>query len=332
MDTSGVLDLNQGLADNYPFVALCRCPGASYCQALNIGIGESKGEFILCLNDDVALDKMFIPEALKGFAISQDIGMVSGKILRFDQRTIDSAGLSVSIWRTAKERGYGKPDKGQLEKAGFVFGVGGAVAFYRREMLERIKLEGEYFDSDFGFFYEDLDLAWRGGRFGFRGYYMPTAVAYHARGLTARGGRGINKPFARRFLDNALHSRLIKNRYLTMIKNESLWGFILYLPFIFFYDCASWGYVLLFRRGVLRHFASNPGCFKRAWRKRKLILLLRRVQDSRYGGIFEHNYTSKAYMVKSHEVGRYNAPSAHIGAQEFKPIRQRQADPSQSSG
>lgn len=38
-----------------------------YAGALNKGINLSRGEFILCLNDDVILDRQFIQEALRGF-------------------------------------------------------------------------------------------------------------------------------------------------------------------------------------------------------------------------------------------------------------------------
>jgi GT2 family glycosyltransferase len=244
--------------------------GFSYAEALNVGIARTHGKFLLCLNDDVVLDKDFVKNGISGFAAGEDIGMVSAKVLRFDKKTIDTTGLSLSIWRSAKERGYGRKDKGQFGKPGCVFGVGGAVAFYRRQALEQIKLEEEYFDPDFAFFYEDLDLAWRLQRCGFTGYYIPQAVAYHLRGLTTRTGKGINQPFARRFLSDQLHSRLIKNRYLAMIKNESLSGLILHLPFILLYDCLSWGYLLLFKRGALKYFLHDLGCLKRAWRKRYL--------------------------------------------------------------
>ncbi|MCX5714833.1 MAG: hypothetical protein NT033_08575 [Candidatus Omnitrophica bacterium] len=141
-------------------------------------------------------------------------------------------------------------------------------------MLEQIKLGGEYFDNDFGFFYEDLDVAWRAQRHGFRGYYIPTAVAYHLRGFTARKGEGIDKPFARRFLSNELHARLIRNRYLAMLKNESLSGFLLRLPFIFLYDCASLAFVLLFKRGVFNNFGGSLKCFKGSLERRRLIKIL----------------------------------------------------------
>lgn len=239
-----------------------------YCKALNKGIGMSKRDFILCLNDDVTLDKEFIKEALNAFDIDKRIGMVSGKILRSDRRTIDSTGLFLSIFRTAKERGYSLKDKGQYEKEGYIFGVNGAVAFYRRAMLEDIKIGSEYFDTDYRLFYEDLDIAWRAQNSGWRAYYTPLAIAYHARGATVRSGDGINKPFARRYLSNSLHLDLIKNRHLTIIKNESFISFMLHLPFILFYDFLVYGYILFFKPSLMRKIIINFKYFNSAFKKR----------------------------------------------------------------
>lgn len=217
----------------------------SYCQSLNQGIVKSRGDFVLCLNDDVSLSKDFVKEALKGFEISDKIGMVSGKILRMDAKTIDSTGLFLSIFRTAKERGYGYQDKGQFEKPGYVFGATGAAAFYRKTMLEQIKLGKDYFDERFGFFYEDLDIAWRAQNHGWQGYYIPQAVAYHVRGASLRQLKGINKKFARNYLSRDLLWRLIRNRYLVIKRNDSLPYFLLYLPFILCYDIFVWIHYLL---------------------------------------------------------------------------------------
>jgi len=252
MDNSLNQDFSLAVAKAYPEVKLYSgTKNLFYCQAINKGIEVAKGNFILCLNDDVILDKKFIEEALRGFRINARIGMVSGKILRFDRMTIDSTGLFLSPFRTAKERGYGIKDRGQFDKEGYIFGVNGAVSFYHKEMLEQIKLDGEYFDSDFRFFYEDLDLAWRAHNLGWKGYYIPQALAYHARGATARQERGINKKFARRYLTNELHFDLVKNRYLTMIKNEDVLEFLVFLPFSIMYDVLVLTYILLFRWKLL---------------------------------------------------------------------------------
>ena len=76
-----------------------------FAGALNKGIGLSSQDFVLCLNDDVVLDSLFIQEAIRGFYQDSSIGMVSGKILRSDGMRIDSTGLCLTPWRTARERG-----------------------------------------------------------------------------------------------------------------------------------------------------------------------------------------------------------------------------------
>ncbi len=255
-----------------------------YCQALNQGITKSSGEFVLCLNDDVVLAPSFIEEALKGFTLSENIGMVSGKILRMDKHTLDSTGLFLTCWRTAKERGYGKKDHGQFQKPGYIFGVNGAVAFYRREMLEQIQIErteavpcgdslclSEYFDQDFRIFYEDLDIAWRAQRFGWRGYYVSKAIACHLRGGTVRIENGVNKKYARHYLRDELFVDLIKNRYLVIIKNDSFFKFILFLPAIILYDIFSWLYIIVFRRRLIKLIMVNLAYIPAAFKKRSIL-------------------------------------------------------------
>jgi GT2 family glycosyltransferase len=194
--------------------------------------------------------------------------MVSGKILRLEAGLVDSTGLYLSLFRTAKERGYGQPDRGQFESPGYIFGVCGAAAFYRRKMIEEIKEDPEYFDENFHFFYEDLDVAWRAQNRGWKGYYVPTAIAYHARGGTARRKEGIGKSFARFYISDDLQFELIKNRYLTIIKNETLLGFLLHLPFILIYDLAALGFLVLFRPKVIPKLLDLPKFMKSAFRKR----------------------------------------------------------------
>jgi len=175
----------------------------------------------------------------------------------------------LSIWRTAKERGYGHKDRGQFEKEESVFGVNGAVAFYRRDMLDDIVQNGDYFDRDFRIFYEDLDVAWRASRRGWKGYYVPAAIAYHVRGGTVRSSRGTGKPYARRYLSHTLHADLIKNRYLVLIKNESAGSFLLHLPGLIFYDFIMWSYILLFRPCLIKTFLLNLKYLKSALRNRR---------------------------------------------------------------
>jgi len=247
------LALAQDINKLYPSVRIYSCSGDPfYAQALNQGISLAKGEFILCLNDDVILDKEFIRQARQGFLIKNNIGSVSGKILRSDGKTLDSTGLFLTPWRTAKERGYGRQDLGQFEQEGFIFGVNGAVAFYRKQMLEEAKDKNGYFDSRFGMFYEDLDICWRAKRRGWLAYYLPAALAFHVRGGSFRPDSGIGKAIARRYLNDQLHCDLIKNRYLTIAKNETRLDFLLHLVPILIYDFCAWSYVLIFCPRIIK--------------------------------------------------------------------------------
>lgn len=263
----------------YPGIKLYSSPeNLFYCGALNKGINISGGDFVLCLNDDVILDNAFIERAISAFNIDAKIGMVSGKVLRSDGKTIDSTGLFLNCFRAAKERGYGHKDNGRYEKEQCVFGVTGAAAFYRRKMLEDIKIDSDYFDTDFRFFYEDLDTAWRAQNSGWRAYYVPGAIAYHARGGSARGVSGIDKPYARRYLRDGLHADLIKNRYLTLIKNESFSSFLLHLPFILLYDFLAYGYVLIFRPRLIKKILLNFKYVNSAFSKRIIIKKKRKLR------------------------------------------------------
>ncbi|MBU4311142.1 MAG: glycosyltransferase family 2 protein, partial [Candidatus Omnitrophica bacterium] len=171
-----------------------------FCKAYNQGIDRAKGSFILCLNNDVVLDKDYLKEALAAIGVDIRVGMVSGKILRPDRKTIDSTGLFLGRNRKPVERGYGRKDRGQYERPGYVFGVSGACAFFRRGMLKDVKDANGYFDERFGMYYEDLDLCWRAQKKKWKAYYTPKAIAYHERAGTAVNNRcrrraGLNLPY-----------------------------------------------------------------------------------------------------------------------------------------
>jgi len=272
IDNSLKPEFSQKISRYYSKIKLYSSPrNLFYCDALNRGIDSCAGDFILCLNDDVILDRKFIEMAISGFFVDAKVGMVSGKILRSNGQILDSTGLFLTPWCTAKERGYGVPDQKRYNTGGYIFGVNGAVAFYRKKMLDDIKLDSGYFDADYHIFYEDLDIAWRGQNFGWKAYYVPEAVAYHVRGATVRSGQGLNRPYARRYLNNDLHLDLVKNRYLTLIKNETVFNFILHLPFIFFYDLAVWIYILFSKPILIKRLISNLAYLNSAFKKRIII-------------------------------------------------------------
>jgi len=197
--------------------------------------------------------------------------MVTGKILRFDRLTIDSTGQFLSLSRRAKERGYNEADKGQYNQAGFVFSVCGAVALYSREMVEKIKLNGEFLDEDFFAFYEDLDVGWRANRLGWRGYYVPDAVAYHYRGGSQKEGGWLGRFSQLSQRPTEIKFHIVKNRYLTIIKNDQWWKPLLSFPYILGFDALLYLYLVVADPRVLGRLLRAYPYFAAGFRKRRCL-------------------------------------------------------------
>ena len=83
-------------------------------------------------------------------------------------KTLDSTGIYFTPSLRHFDRGSGEPDRGAYEHFQYVFGVTGAVALYRRAMIEDVSICGEFFDNDFFAYREDADLAWRAQLLGWK--------------------------------------------------------------------------------------------------------------------------------------------------------------------
>lgn len=243
-----------------------------FCKAHNQGIRVASGEFILCLNDDLILEDDFIEQMVRAAENDNRIGMVSGCIMRQDRKTLDTTGLFLARSRKPLERGYGQKLKDRYRTAEYIFGSGGAAPLYRRKMLEEIKIGNEYFDEDYGMFYEDLDISWRAQRKRWKGYYTPSALGYHSRGATAKQIKPkifFLQKYAFTYLPSELKLRLIKNRYMTIIKNDSMRCLLLDLPWFLGYEAKIWLYLTLFEPILVWRILRDLGFIKVAWRKRK---------------------------------------------------------------
>lgn len=181
----------------------------------NEGIRRSKGEYILCLNFDIILENDFLEQMVNSIEQDPRIGWVAGKMLRLTPAgksvNIDCLGHHMTKSRYAVERDYSKPFSwDDYTKSSFVFGASACAALYRKEMLQDIAIDGEYFDEDFFAYFEDVDLDWRAQLRNWRCQYSPEAVGYHA-----RYGTGL--------INNAeIAGCLLSNRIFMMIKNESI--------------------------------------------------------------------------------------------------------------
>jgi len=211
------------VVEHYPQVRLIeQKPHVGFAAANNIGIKAARGKYIVTLNNDTQPDENFLQALVTGI-IAPDVGMVAAQMRLWDApQLLDSAGITVDWAGFGWNRGFGQP-VAAWETPQEVFGPCAGAALYRREMLDEIGL----FDEDFYAYYEDVDLAWRARRAGWRCRYTPEAWVLHKHSAT---GRKFNRK--KIFLLN-------RNRLWTIIKNYAAVDFLWVLPLIVFGDFLS---------------------------------------------------------------------------------------------
>ncbi|MEZ5360991.1 MAG: glycosyltransferase family 2 protein [Bryobacterales bacterium] len=155
-----------------------------FTGAQNQAIALSKGDWVLTLNPDVLLLPDFIEKLMLTAKVDPQVGTLCGKLLMVDasfeipdQRVVDSTGMYFTPMLRHFDRGCLENYNGHYRKHEYVFGATAAAACYRREMIEDISVDGEFFDSDFFTYREDADVAWRAQLLGWKCIHDPSAVA-----------------------------------------------------------------------------------------------------------------------------------------------------------
>jgi GT2 family glycosyltransferase len=216
---------------------------AGFAHAINRGIMESSGEFVMFCNADLFPTAEYLSQMQAFFERRPRAGAAIGKILRYeldaDRPTdlIDTAGLVLNRQRRFMPRGEGQRDAGQFDEEMEMFGIDGAAMVVRRFALENIRFEDEYLDENFFAHKEDHDISWRLRLAGWECWYVPSALAYHARttrGLGSTGYLSAVRTFHRNELEKSTFVQVnaMKNQWLMLLKNEDLSNFVRDFPFI----------------------------------------------------------------------------------------------------
>ncbi len=157
-----------------------------FARAANVGIRASHGAIVELLNDDTEVQPGWADAALKPFA-DASVGAVAPLVLAWpDGKTIDSAGDRYYLGGIAGKRGHGEPLGAGYLRACPVFGASASSGFYRRAALDRVGL----FPESFGSYFEDVDLAFRLQRAGYRAVFEPASrVLHHVSASYGRSSR-----------------------------------------------------------------------------------------------------------------------------------------------
>lgn len=160
-----------------------------FCGGINDGLAHTDAQVVVFSNVDVAPAPDLIAIAVETLLAHPRRGSVQPLLTRPPggplAATIDSAGHQIDRARMVANRAEGaSPD--QAPPAGEVFGVSGALAVHRREMLNDVAWSTpdgpQVLTEDLFAFFDDVELDWRARLLGWHAWFEPAARAVHERG------------------------------------------------------------------------------------------------------------------------------------------------------
>lgn len=159
-----------------------------FAEANNIGIREAfkdkECRYIICLNNDIEAQPNFLEELIKCSKNHPDAGSIQSKMIwGIKPEFLDSVGIEYSKNGLGFNKGTYELSS-QYNHEEEIFGCCAGACLYLKTALEDIKIENDYFDSDFFAYYEDFDVALRLRWAGWSSWYSPESVVYHHKGGT----------------------------------------------------------------------------------------------------------------------------------------------------
>ncbi|MBA4317334.1 MAG: glycosyltransferase family 2 protein [Flavobacterium sp.] len=183
-------------------------------KACNAGVWSCNSEYLLILNPDTRLFSNSIDPVIQFMQqeVNKEIGMVGvqiiddeGNISRNCARFPTPTG---SIYRSfGLDRLFPKVFQTHFmvewdhKESRIVDQIMGSFIILRRDLFEMLK----GYDDDFFVYYEDLDLAYRGFKLGYKNYYLADAQVYHKGGGTSDNIKATRLAYI-------LHSKLIYSK------------------------------------------------------------------------------------------------------------------------
>ncbi|MDP8979894.1 MAG: glycosyltransferase family 2 protein [Acidobacteriota bacterium] len=287
--TDGTVDILEQFEDRCRIVY--NDENIGFAAAQNQAIQLSDSDWVLTLNPDVLLLPNFIQALVDAGQMDPKVGTVCGKLLAIlasfdlpDKPLVDSTGIYFTPMLRHLDRGSQEVDNGHYLNYEYVFGATAAAALYRRQMIEDVSMDGEFFDPDFFVYREDADVAWRSQLLGWRCIYTPHARGYHVRNVL---------PGNRRALPPVINMHSVKNRFLMRMKNMTGDLYRRNWASITARDLVVLGACVLREQSSLQAFWYVAKNWKRVLAKRREIMKRKRVTDDYIAGWFRYDPVSR---------------------------------------
>jgi len=193
-----------------------------FAAAVNIGVRETSGDWVLLLNNDATIEPRAVRALLDAASGRDDVGSLATQ-MRFSRGgAINSAGIGVDRLGVAFDRHIGRPPEDGEREVTDVFGASAGAALMRRSMLEQIG----GFDESLFMYLDDVDVAWRARMHGWRCLYVPGAVVHHHHSTSSVHGSAFK------------HFHVGRNRVRLLAKHVPARHLLRYAPAILINDLA----------------------------------------------------------------------------------------------
>ncbi|MGD0171797.1 MAG: glycosyltransferase family 2 protein [Halobacteriota archaeon] len=155
-----------------------------YSDANNVAITYAREalnpDYILLLNNDTIVHKLFLNELVAAAEHDETIGMAGPKIYYCDFEGRHDV-ISFTGGRIDMTRGLvsflneHEIDQGQYDSIGEFDSLSGACLLVKKELLDRVGL----LRTDYFLYWEDFDWCFRARRLGYGLAYVPSAIVWH---------------------------------------------------------------------------------------------------------------------------------------------------------
>jgi GT2 family glycosyltransferase len=185
-----------------------------WSPANNQGMKIAKGKIIVCLSNDMEVDPCWLKEIVNTMRSDPAIGIVQcNSISIWDRKTLDSGMNFLDKYGFA----YSYVPQESPQQVFFAEGMAFAI---KNHVFKEIQGFDDYYFME----YDDMDLCWRARLAGYKVFFSPMSIVYHARGGTV-GGTYFEKNIKNIML-------YVRNHFVTLIKNYELTNLLRVLPIV----------------------------------------------------------------------------------------------------
>jgi len=148
--------------------------------AINYALKKNDFDYVLLLNNDTIVDKLFLQEMVKTAENYQNAGIVGSKIYYYDKpNKLWFNGGTFNEW-IGRSSHIQKENKTDISECSFITGCSMLI---QKDVLEKVGL----LDESYFMYVEDLDYSYRTTKYGYKLFVAHNSIIWHKIGASNEG-------------------------------------------------------------------------------------------------------------------------------------------------